>query len=244
MRHYKSNLCAHCIKEACYVAEMLSSIFKMKSVRSTPTAILLIDIQKAFQDRAHWGSDWSTPEFENNVASLIRAARTYNAELVESPSDSVARPIHIIHIHHHSTNPDSALHPSAKVQGTEVPGVEPLDCATPLAAEPVLIKNVNSAFIGTDLETRLRALSVQQLILAGLTTDHCVSTTTRMAANLRVLCGETGRDGEGIFVLQDGTATFAKGIFDAKTVHEVNLASLNGEFARVITTESALKALF
>jgi nicotinamidase-related amidase len=212
----------------------------MKSARFTPTAILLIDIQKAFKDRANW----STPEFESNVASIIQAARTYNTELTQPPSGPVAHPIHIIHIHHHSTSLDSALHPSAKVPGTEVPGIEPLDFAKPLPTEPVIIKNVNSAFIGTDLETRLRALNVRQLVLAGLTTDHCVSTTARMAANLHVLGEETGPDGEGIFVLQDGTATYAKGNFDAKTTHEVNLASLNGEFARVVTTESALKALF
>ncbi|PON20123.1 isochorismatase hydrolase [Trichoderma gamsii] len=216
----------------------------MKPASSTPTAILLIDIQKAFQHPTQWGLERSTPDFENNIANIIQAARVYNNGLTEPLSGPVINPIHIIHIHHHSSSPDSALHPSAKVPGTDSPGIEPLDCAAPLHTEPVVIKNVNSAFIGTNLEARLRALKVRQLIIAGLTTDHCVSTTTRMAANLHVLGEEAGTDGNGIFVIQDGTATFAKGGFDAETIHAVNLASLNGEFASIITTKSAMKALF
>lgn len=216
----------------------------MKPASSTPTAILLIDIQKAFQHPTHWGLERSTPDFEGNVSNIIQAARAYNNGLTESLSGPVIHPIHIIHVHHHSSSPDSALHPLAMVPGTDTPGIEPLDFAAPLHAEPVLIKNVNSAFIGTDLEVRLRALKVRQLIVAGLTTDHCVSTTTRMAANLHILGEEASTNGNGIFVLQDGTATFAKGGFDAETIHAVNLASLNGEFATIITTESAMKGLF
>ena len=45
-------------------------------------------------------------------------------------------------------------------------------------------KTVNSAFIGTSLEQRLRNLAVPGVVLCGLTTDHCVSTVIRMSANL------------------------------------------------------------
>lgn len=215
----------------------------MEPASSTPTAILLIDIQKAFTHPALRGSERSTPDFETNIAKIIQAARAYNNGRPEPASGPVTHPIYIIHIHHQSTNPDSAFHPSAKLPGTDTFNVESMDCATPLSPEPVITKNVNSAFIGTDLEARLRALNVRQLVFAGLTTDHCVSTTARMAENLRVL-GEASIDGDGIFVLQDGTATYAKGGFDAETVHAVNLASLNGEFATVVSTKSAVEALF
>ncbi|GAC1399362.1 MAG: hypothetical protein NVSMB49_09420 [Ktedonobacteraceae bacterium] len=43
---------------------------------------------------------------------------------------------------------------------------------------------MNSAFIGTDLEERLRRDGIAMLVITGLTTNHCGETTTHMAGNL------------------------------------------------------------
>ena len=90
---------------------------------------------------------------------------------------------------------------------------------------------MNSAFIGTDLKERLDNENISKLVIAGLTTDHCVSTTTRMAANF----------GYDTFLVSDATATFNKKGGDgrnyaAELIHETALASLNEEFATIITT--------
>ena len=53
----------------------------------------------------------------------------------------------------------------------------------PLPGEVVIQKFVNSAFIGTNLEEQLED-KCNAVVVVGLTTNHCVETTTRMAGNL------------------------------------------------------------
>lgn len=189
----------------------------------TRTALLLVDIQQGFSHPSHWGHTRSNPRFEENITKLLTAFRATSAT--------------IIHVAHHSLLPESLLHPTA-LNGT---AVQFYAFAAPSAdnSEPVIVKNVNSAFIGTDLETLLRRKSIDALFIVGLTTDHCISTTTRMAANLGVVnsAGNKGR----VVLIGDATATFERGGWDAETIHSVHLASLDGEFAEVLSTEAVVE---
>lgn len=188
----------------------------MKPMQPLPTdaALILIDVQMGFDDRT-WGPR-NNPEAERNIARLLGAWR------------ASSRPV--IHIHHDSLSPTGSFRP-----GT--PGGEPKPEAAPLAGEPVLRKVVNSAFIGTDLEARLRAAGIGTLVVVGLTTPHCVSTTTRMAGNL----------GFAAYVVCDATAAFDRPALDgrnrpAEEVHLAALSDLEGEFAHVVDTEEVLAA--
>jgi nicotinamidase-related amidase len=121
--------------------------------------------------------------------------------------------------------------------GTETAEFKPE--GEPRAGEPVLTKNVNNAFVGTDLEQRLRAEGTRTVAFVGLTTDHCVSTTVRMASDL----------GFETWVLADATATHARPAPDgelipAETMHRTALASLRDEFAEVLETDEALARAF
>jgi nicotinamidase-related amidase len=131
----------------------------------------------------------------------------------------------VFHIKHCSSSPNSLLNETNA-------GNEFQDIVKPIGGEPVIKKNVNSAFIGTDLKEQLDNAAISKLVIAGLTTDHCVSTTTRMAGNF----------GFETFLVSDATATFNKTGLDgqsysAELIHETALASLNNEFASVVTTD-------
>jgi nicotinamidase-related amidase len=215
-----------------------------------PTALILIDNQWGFTNPStvsHWGTKRSNPQYETNIQALLSAFRS---------ASSSTSTLEVIHVFHSSTTPGSPFHPSDPEQG-----IRPLDFATPApdGSEPVFWKTVNSSFIGTELEAHLRGKGFRQLIIAGLTTDHCVSTTTHMAANLGVvdrypdgpvrlrsdgtheneLNVEKGR----IVLVHDATATFGKAGIDAETIQRVSVASLDGEFADALSTEEVVKAL-
>ena len=125
------------------------------------TALLLIDVQEGLDDPRL--GPRNNPDAEANMARLLADWRAHK------------RPI--FHVQHMSTEPESPLRP-------ELPGNAIKAIVAPQGDEALIRKNVNSAFIGTDLEARLRAAGIDTLVIVGLTTDHCVSTTTRMAGNL------------------------------------------------------------
>jgi len=179
------------------------------------TALLIIDVQKGFDD-SKWGKR-NNPHAEENIAKLLVAWR------------KSALPI--FHIQHCSKQPNSLLRPG-------YPGNEIKQIVAPELGEAVLRKSVNSAFIGTKLESDLKEKKVDSLVVVGLTTDHCVSTTARMAGNL----------GFETYVVSDATATFDRigpdgKLYPAQEIHAANLASLHNEFAKVVSTKTVLEEL-
>jgi nicotinamidase-related amidase len=174
-------------------------------------ALILIDIQKGFDNIEYWGGQRNNLNAEINISELLKIWRAHK--------------LPIFHIQHCSSNPASPLNETNE-------GNEFKDIVKPAGEEPIIKKNVNSAFIGTDLKERLDNAKISSLVIVGLTTDHCISTTTRMAGNF----------GYDTFLVSDATATFnKKGIdgqnFSADLIHETALASLNNEFAKVVTTD-------
>ena len=177
--------------------------------------LLIVDVQKAFEHKK-WGKR-NNLNAENNIKRVLDLWRTKGWE--------------VIHIHHESHDPDSVFY----VDGE---GFQPKREMEPLPHEKRFTKKVNSAFIGTGLNEYLMEIQAKRLVITGLTTPHCVSTTTRMSGNL----------GYETVLLSDATAAF--GLYDhhgdyvePETIHEVSLATLHDEFASVISTDSLIHSV-
>jgi nicotinamidase-related amidase len=177
--------------------------------------LLLVDFQSGFLD-PRWGRR-NNPDAEERAEALLHAWRAH------------ARPV--VHVRHMSTEPLSPLRPGQ-------PGNAFLRPVAPAEGEAIVEKRVNSAFIGTSLESDLRRAGCRALVIAGLTTNHCVSTTARMAGNL----------GFHTWVVSNATAAFDRTGPDgvrhpAELVHAMALSDLHGEFATVIDSAWALASL-
>ena len=188
----------------------------MEFISKNP-ALIIIDVQKAFLEKDYPGIK------RNNI----------NAELVCGNILNKWRKndLNVIHVRHSSTNPESKLHKSK-------PGFEFNDYVKPKNNEIVLTKNVNSAFIGTGLDEILKNLNINTLVIVGMTTNHCISTTVRMAGNL----------GYETFLISDSTACYnTKGLdgkeIDCEIIYEASIASLRGDFAEIYSSRELLQLL-
>ncbi|MBF9043632.1 isochorismatase family protein [Rhodobacterales bacterium HKCCE4037] len=179
------------------------------------SALILIDVQTGF-DNPVWGAR-NNQQAEANAARLLVEWRKWAAP--------------ICHIRHVSREAGSPLSGDGTAFKPEV---------TPQEHEPIFEKQVNSAFIGTELEDHLTHSSIADLVICGLTTPHCVSTTTRMAANL----------GFAVRLAHDACAAFATNAstdwgdglqaMDAQMIHDSAISHLHGEFCTALSTDAIL----
>ena len=180
-------------------------------------ALLLIDIQKAFLDKDYPGGKRNNHNAELICGKILEKWRELG--------------LNVIHVRHSSTNPNSKLHESK-------PGFEFNDYVKPKGNEMILTKHVNSAFIGTGLDGILKGFNINTLVIVGMTTNHCISTSVRMAGNL----------GYETFLINDSTACYntigldGKEI-DCEVIYNISIANLKDEFAQVINSKKLFKLL-
>ena len=181
------------------------------------TALLLIDVQKGVNVLDHWGGPTgrrNNPGAEAEMARLLFAWRAAGLPVIYTKHDSreAASPL--------------KLH---------LPTGEMIEGFEPAPDEIVIRKDVNSAFVGTDLELRMRQHGITRLVIAGFFTNFCVETSTRMSGNMGYdtylvpeACATTNRVGP------DGTD------HDTETVHALSVASLHGEFCTALAPDRAV----
>lgn len=192
----------------------------MISQFSNDTALLLIDVQKGVNDLTHWGGPTgrrNNPQADDVMLELLQAWRAHGLPVIYTKHDSKE---------------------AASPLKWSIPSGDWLEALAPIEGESVIWKEVNSGFIGTNLEIKLRELKVSRLLVVGYFTNFCVATTVRMAGNLGFdtylvpdACATTNRIG------LDGTD------YEPELVHDMTIATLHGEFCTAIDQTQALSLL-
>ena len=174
-------------------------------------ALLLIDIQRDyFPGGLHplVGSDHAA----DAAASVLGAFRAGSEP--------------VLHVQH------SWDEPNAEYLKPGTPGFEHDDRVAPAEDEPVVVKRAPNAFLGTDLERRLRLEGIDRLVVAGMMTSMCVDATVRAAVDL------------GFAVTVVGDACAAPDLEHAgvnvpgELVHAAFIAALADGYAAVIRADT------
>ena len=185
----------------------------MISKFGSDTALLVIDAQNGVNNHEHWGGSCghrNNPDAEARITDLLKTWR--EAKL----------PVYFTF--HNSREAASPLKLSLE-SGQAMAGLEPGP------GEQVITKDVNSGFIGTELEIKLRRDRVSRLVVAGYFTNMCVETTVRAAGNM----------GYDVYLAHDACAAgnraaFSGDDFDAELVHRMSVANMHGEYCTAVDT--------
>ncbi len=135
--------------------------------------------------------------------------------------------IPVLHIQH-DAGPGTPYDVSAEI-GAIADKVAPAD------GEPVVVKNYPNAFVGTDLDARLKDTGVKNLVVVGFMTHMCINSTARGAFNL----------GYTVAVPAAATATRPLpapdgSVVSAASLQSAALAALGDLFAVVVPDEAAI----
>jgi nicotinamidase-related amidase len=180
-------------------------------------ALLVVDMQRFFLDPDSPTFTCGGPPILPTVVRLIEAFR------------AVLRPVLFTRHVHHPADLDAGIMgwwwKGKCVEGSPESEIHP--AIAPRPDEKVVLKHRYSAFYGTDLETVLRCLRIEDLVIAGIMTNMCCESTARDAyyRDLRV------------FVPADGTGAVAE------EMHVASLLNLAFGFASVTTAAGLLARL-
>lgn len=173
--------------------------------RLSESALILVDAQNTYRTGVMQLS--GVEPALDACASLLARAR--------------ALKVPVIHIQH-DAGPGSPYDIRAEIGAIA-------DKVAPIEGEPVVGKNYPNSFVNTDLDARLKALGVKNVVVAGFMTHMCINSTGRGAFNL----------GYAVTVPANATATRPLAAPDGSTVaaealQAAALAALGDLFAVVV----------
>ena len=204
-------------KTQCWLRKIESFNQHKMKLNAQKAALLVIDMQKFFLDPA-------SPTFTCGGLAILPTVRT----LIQSFREAHRPVIYTCHVHH----PDRL---DAGIMGWWWEGMclegsaesKLHEDIQPLPKDKVIHKHRYSAFYNTDLETILRCLTVEDLVVCGVMTNLCCESTARDAYY---------RDYR-VFFLADGTGSVNE------EMHLASLLNLAFGFACVTTAPEIMEDL-
>ncbi len=177
-------------------------------------ALMIVDMQHFFLEPRSPTFTIGGPSILPNAQRLLKAFRQAN------------RPVIFTRHVHHPENLDAGIMDwwweGKCIEGSPESKIVP--CLKPLPNEKVVLKHRYSAFYNTDLETVLRVLKIQDIVISGVMTNMCVESTARDAYF---------RDYR-VWIPADGTGSINE------EMHVASLMNLALGFAQVTTTQAIL----
>ena len=164
-------------------------------------ALVVIDVQKAM---------FQIPELVpldgeavvDRIAALIAAAR------------AAGTPVFFVQ---HDGGPEDPFHPGK-------PGFPFHDKLTPRATDDVTVKHHGSAFNGTDLDEKLKKVSVDTVVICGMQSEYCVDSAVRSAVER----------GYKVVLVADGHSTFDTRVLRAADIIAHENETLGGSYAEIV----------
>jgi nicotinamidase-related amidase len=177
------------------------------------TALIVIDVQRGFDDAGYWGRR-DNPLCEDNIVRLIDTWRE--------------RKWPIVFVKHNSTTSASPLEPGSV--GNEFKSM--------IVGEPDLLveKQVHSAFYGEpDLGAWLDSHGIRGVAITGIQTNMCCETTARMASDLGYRL-QFVEDATHTFDAIDRTGA----VFAADDIARYTALTIGADFGRVVMTSDLI----
>jgi ureidoacrylate peracid hydrolase len=197
-------------------------IFENEKMAPVKTAILVVDVQNDFCHPegalAQKGADVSlTKEMMPNLHDLLHIAREYEV------------PIIFIQTFHEKATDSEAWAGRSGGRSLEICrtgswGADFFEVA-PLPTEIIVNKHRYSAFINTRLDTVLRTMKIETLVMTGVSTNVCVESTARHGFMLDY----------NIALVKNACAS------STKTAHDMTLENIDGYFGSVVSVKQLIE---
>ncbi len=152
-------------------------------------------------------------------------------EIIKVIEAARSKEIPVVFIQHAALQKDAKAFQKGSEEWKLHPGIAEIPC------ELLVEKNLPGSFTGTDLESWLREMDINTVVIAGYMTQMCCDTTARQAFHL----------GFSVEFLSDATGTLQitneAGTVAPEELHSAILVTQAARFSKVLTAEQWIDSL-